>query len=86
MGEEPDNIVLKLLREMRAEQIEQGRKIDRLENRFDRMDKRFDELRHSVLYALGLGTSAGLRADEQEAKVDEIEARLNKIEELLTKA
>ncbi|WP_140940815.1 hypothetical protein [Prosthecodimorpha hirschii] len=86
MADEPDNVVLKLLRELRAEQIEQGKKMDRLELRLDRMDKRMEEQRHSVLYALGLGTSAGLRIEEHDAKFDEVQAKLDKIEELLTKA
>lgn len=51
MAEEPDNLVLRLLREIRE-------KLDEQSDRFaaiDRLEKLFDEMRGYVNHALGMG-------------------------------
>jgi hypothetical protein len=50
--DEPENLDLTELREIRAE-LE---KLHGLERRFDALDKRFDEMRAYVYCSLGLGT------------------------------
>ena len=79
MADEPENLVLVQLREIRAK-LE---KLDVLEKRFDQLDERFDELRGHVAYSLGLGTMSDLRARDMEARRDAEVMRLKRAEERL---
>jgi hypothetical protein len=87
---EPDNLVLVQLREIRAA-------LSRFEGRFDRLETGFNDMRLYVSHALGLGTTAELKAreiDERQSQSDErhkrtderlasIEQRVARIEEKL---
>lgn len=53
MAEEPDNFVLVLLREIRADVTEIKSKLLDHDRRFDRIDRELDDLRLSTRYALG---------------------------------
>ena len=81
MAEEPDNLILVQLREIRSklEKLEKldvlERRFDAMDRRFDAMDKRFDEMRTYVYYSLGLGSVNQLKAAELEARIEALEAR-----------
>jgi len=83
MAEEPDNLVLIQLREMRAELKNITVKLDQHDLRFDNLDKRFDEMRLYVNHALGLGTMNDLKARELDARQDESEARQKRMAALM---
>jgi hypothetical protein len=53
MSEEPDNLVLKLLREMRAKLDEVFTKLEAVETRVQHVESQLDDLRMTVTYALG---------------------------------
>ncbi len=73
MPDEPENLVLVQLREIRAKLD----KLDALERsmdrRFDLIDKRFDEMRSYVYYSLGLGTANQLKTAELEGRIAALE-------------
>ena len=73
MGKEPDNVVLKLLRDIRETQGEHG-------GRLTKIEKKLDELAKSVTYSLGLSAHANVRHESVQKKLDEIEKRLKKLE------
>jgi len=81
MAKEPEDLTLRLLREIRSKQDEHGAILERL-------DHDFQEMRHSVIYSLGLGTTGHLKNNEQDRKIDEQKKRtdelFDKLEELLT--
>lgn len=81
MSDAPENLTLRLLQDIRSKQDEQSAVLDGL-----RRD--FDELRHSVVYSLGLGTTEHLKNKEQDARLNDQNARMDrlfkKVEELLT--
>lgn len=89
MAEEPDNLVLKMLRDIRAKQEELGAKQDEHGEILDRIDRELREIRHSVIYTLGLGTTESLKNREQDRRLDEQKKRtdeiFDKLEELLGK-
>lgn len=68
MTEEPEDLTLRFMRDIRA-------KLDGHDKRFDSLDKRFDktleEMRHQVTYALGPGTATHLRVNELDERQDE---------------
>jgi hypothetical protein len=55
MADEPDNLVLVQLREIRTTLADHSKRFDRMDERFDRIDKRFDDFHLLVTHALGLG-------------------------------
>lgn len=73
MPKEPDNVVLKLLREIRGKQ-------DEHDKRFAKIEKKLDDLANSATYALGLSAQANIRHETVQDKIDELEKRLKKLE------
>jgi len=88
MANEPDNLVLAQLREIRATQAEHSA-------RFAQIDKRFDEMRLLLGHTIGLSTTAYLRSQEFDRRyefsegeqrslserVGELERRVAKVED-----
>ena len=84
MADEPENLVLVQLRDIRAklgEIDELKRRFDLVDKRFDRLDKNFDEMRVYVNHALGLGTMNDLKARELDARVEAGEALSRRLDE-----
>ncbi len=50
MTKEPDNVVLRILREIRGEQVEQSKVLAEHSEKFEHLDKRMDEV-HESMYA-----------------------------------
>ena len=73
MAKDADNIVLKLLRDIRATQDEHSVE-------FKKVRKQLEDLSESVTYALGLSAHANVRHESVQKKIDEIEKRLKKLE------
>ncbi|HEY4775359.1 MAG TPA: hypothetical protein VIH40_11125 [Xanthobacteraceae bacterium] len=80
MADEPDNMILVMLREIRAKQDEHSQILGDHTQRFERLEKRFDDLAKVVRYSLGQTTETQFRQSEQESRIDEL---FNKLEELL---
>jgi len=74
MADEPENLVLVHLREIRREiggmRENLEARIDRLETRFDSLDKQFGEMRQYVSHALGLGAMNDIKGRELQARID----------------
>jgi hypothetical protein len=81
MADEPENLVLVQLREIRATQAEHSARFDRVDARFDQLDKRFDDFHLLVNHALGLGTANQVKARELEAEQEATKARQRRIDE-----
>lgn len=73
MPKEPDNVVLKLLGEIRAKQ-------DDHDKCFAKVEKKLEDLANRATYALGLSAKANIRHDTVQDKIDQIEKRLKKLE------
>jgi tetrahydromethanopterin S-methyltransferase subunit G len=95
MAREPDNLVLQLLREIRATLDLHTAKFVEIDKRFDGVDKRLDTLTSQVTYTFGIAgmanTHIGLvenRVDgladwkkQVDAKQADLERRLARVEE-----
>lgn len=73
MANEPDNVVLKLLRDIRASQDEHSEE-------FKKVRQQLDDLSESVTYALGLSAHANVRHESVQKKIDEREKRIKNLE------
>lgn len=74
MAKEPDNLVLRMLREIRAT-------LDKHEPRFDKIDKKLDDMSASLTMALGLSLHANVRHENVQQRLDALEQRVQKLEE-----
>jgi hypothetical protein len=84
MAQEPDNLVLVQLREIRAILIDHTARFERLEGRFGNLENGFNDLRLFVNHALGLGTTAELKAREPDARQSLSDAQQKRTEERLS--
>ncbi len=94
MANEPDNLVLVQLREIRATLLEHSARFDQFDKRFDQLDKRFEDFHALTSHTLMLGTTNALKSQELERRqefgegeqqrmrdrMDEFEVRLSKVE------
>lgn len=72
MAQEPDNLVLSLLRDIRATLDVHTAKFVQIDKRFDAVDKRLDTLTAQVTYAFGVAGMANTQAGLVDSRVDEI--------------
>ena len=79
MSEEPDNIVLPHLRDIRAKQDEHSGQFERLGARLDRVEKQLSDLQKVVTYSLGQSTETQFRQAQQERRIDEVFQTLEKL-------
>ncbi len=81
MADEPENLVLVQLREVRSELQGIRTKLNEHDTRFDQLDKRFDDFHLLVNHALGLGTANQLKLRELDAAQEQAKARRQRMEE-----
>ncbi|TPE53876.1 hypothetical protein [Amaricoccus solimangrovi] len=67
---EEDDIVLRLLREIRTDQLDQGRRLIKVE-------RRLDEMHEGMTTALGMAAHSNLVAEQFGQRFDEVEDQLN---------
>lgn len=72
MAESDDNLVLRLLREIRAQQSEDGMRLLRVE-------RRLEELHDSVGTALGFAAHANVVAERSGEQFDELRAQIESL-------
>jgi len=72
MSEEPDNIVLVLLRDIRG-------KLETVEARVRHVESQLDDLKIAVTYSLGQSTETQFKQARQGARIDELFAQLEKL-------
>ena len=92
MADEPDNLVLKLLREIRGKQDEHSEKLKEHDTRFDDLDKTLETFKFQLTHTFGLAGMANLQAQHTDAKLSDVadrqkkfEADFKKLEEMLSK-
>jgi archaellum component FlaC len=81
MAKEPDNLVLKMLREIRTRLDKHEERFDRMEKRFDTIDKKLDDMSESLTYSLGLSLHANVRHESVQKQLDAMEQRIRRLEE-----
>jgi len=73
MADEPDNLVLRLLREIRNVQGTHGSALDRIE-------QQVDDLYKISTHTLGVAANAPMRYETPEATVNELKERVQRLE------
>ena len=73
MAKEPDDLVLRLLRDIRAKQDVQGETLDQAQ-------KRVEDLYKISTHTLGVAVTAHERYETPEARVDRLSERVDRLE------
>lgn len=76
MADDADNLVLRLLREMRQIQEEHSRKLEGIR----RIEQRLDDLHESTITALGFAAHANVRHENVRKELDELRERIERLE------
>ncbi len=79
MADEPDNITLVMLREIRAKQDEHTQRFDSVEGRLENVEKQLGNMAKVITYSLGQTTETQFRQSQQESKIDELFEKLEKL-------
>jgi septal ring factor EnvC (AmiA/AmiB activator) len=79
MAEQPDDLVLRMLREMRAEMSSIRQAIEGYAQRFDGLERRLDDLTKLMRYTLGQTNETQFRQSQQESRIDELFGQLEKL-------
>ncbi|MAU95112.1 MAG: hypothetical protein CMP81_04350 [Fulvimarina sp.] len=81
MADEPDNLVLQLLREIRADIGEVKLTFSKHSKRFDRVDQRLEEVHETLYTAAGAAVHANVRHDTVAERLKTLEERVSRLEE-----
>lgn len=81
MTDETDNLVLILLRDIRATLDEQTKLHAGHTERFDRLEQRMDDLYESTYSALGFAAHANIRIDSVGERPKKLESRVSRLED-----
>jgi polyhydroxyalkanoate synthesis regulator phasin len=80
MAEEPDNVVLPLLWEIRSAQQAQGDVLSQHTGALSRLEKRVEDLYTMSTHTLGVAVSAHDKHLALEARVDQLSERVQRLE------
>ncbi|ORE99185.1 hypothetical protein [Aurantimonas sp. 22II-16-19i] len=81
MADEPDNLVLQLLREIRADIGEVKSTLSKHSERFDRVDQRLEEVHETLYTVAGAAVHANVRHDTVAERLKTLEERVSRLEE-----
>jgi tetrahydromethanopterin S-methyltransferase subunit G len=81
MAKEPGNLVLKMLREIRATLDKHEQRFDKIDQRLDQVDKKLDAVSESLTTSLGLSLHANIRHESVKRQLDALDKRVKRLEE-----
>lgn len=81
MVDEPDNLVLQLLRDVRTTLDEHSAQFAALGQRFDRIDGRLEEVHETLYTVAGAAVHANIRHDTVAERLKTLEDRVSRLEE-----
>jgi hypothetical protein len=80
MAEEDDNVALRLLREIRAEQSTQRSTMEGIGGRITTIERHMEDVKESVAYALGLSAHANMAYETTGQRLDRLSDRMTALE------
>jgi len=80
MAEEPDNLVLKMLREMREVLNEVRAKVYEHDDRFAEMKKQIEDSQETTSTGVGFAAHASIRTQALEKEIADLKRRLDRLE------
>lgn len=80
MVDEPDNLLLRLLRDIRAKQDEHDKRFDAHDTRFDELHKAIEDWKETTATGVGFAAHANIRTDALEKEIADLKKRIDRIE------
>ena len=80
MARGPNDLVLRILREIQTTLADHTRRFEAMDGRFDALERSMREVRESTITALGLAGHANVRSDSLEQRVEALERRVDDLE------
>ena len=85
MAKEPDDVVVRILREIQATLGNHGRALGHHTRELEKLGIGQKEIRESIVTALGLSAHANVRNDLMEDRIGKLEAMIDEFEDLRTR-
>ena len=83
MANGPDDLVIRILREIQGTLSEHTQRFDRMDGSLMHIEKRLDEVNQGMITSLGLAGHAHVRQDGVQKELDELKQRIERLEERL---
>jgi len=80
VAEEPDNLVLKLLREMREILDDHTKRFEAHDRRFDELHKAIEDWQETTSAGAGFAMHASIRTQALEKEIADLKKRIDRIE------
>jgi uncharacterized coiled-coil DUF342 family protein len=80
MAKQPEDMVVRLLRDIQHTLADHSRRFDQMDNRFDEMRRQLDDLNDGTITALGLASHAHVRDDGIQKEIDDLKKRIKRLE------
>jgi DNA repair ATPase RecN len=81
VADEPDNLILQLLREIRGTLGDHGKRFDRVDQRLNAIEQRIDEVHETMYQVAGFAMHANVRHDTVTERLKALEDRVGRLEE-----
>jgi phage shock protein A len=80
MPKQPDNLVIRILRDIQQTLADHTRTLADHTQRFERLDRRLDEVNDGMITALGLAGHAHVRHDNLQKEIEDLKKRIKRLE------
>ena len=80
MAKQPENIVIRILRDIQSALADQSRTLADHTKRFEHLERRLDDVHDGMLTALGLASHAHVRDDSMKKEIDDLKRRVKRLE------
>jgi len=75
MAKPPEDLVVRILRDIQSTLADHGKRFDRIDQRFDGLGQRLDEPNEATITALGLASHAHVRDDSMKKDINDLKRR-----------
>jgi len=80
MAKQPEDLVVRILRDIQTTLSEQSKMLTDHTKRFEHLEQRFDDVHEGMLTALGLASHAHVRDDSMKKDINDLKKRVKRLE------
>jgi hypothetical protein len=80
MAKEPEDAVLRILKNIQTTLADHSKRFDSVDGRFDRVDRRLEDVHEGMITSLGLAGHAHVRQNGLQKEIDDLKKRVKRLE------
>jgi BMFP domain-containing protein YqiC len=80
MSKQPEDLVVRILRDIQGTLAAHTKRFEHLEQRFDNLEQRFDDVHEGMVTALGLASHAHVRDETMRKDINDLKKRVKRLE------